>query len=264
MQAQRIPVLMYHRVGEAHNDWERKYCVSPARFSRQMETLARNGHCAVTIENFFAWLEGRHELPEGSFVLTFDDGFLGVHDHAAPVLAELGWPATVFLVSALTGKQDEWCKKENPSGATYPLLDRNHIASLSKLGFSFHSHSRHHARLPQLTDAALIDELSGSRSELVELLGDAPDFLAYPYGLYDERVINLARHAGYRAAFSVQPGFNRLGVDPFRIRRLDVFGTDTPTMLLRKIKLGSNDGSLAYFAKYLAGRVLARLGVNPH
>jgi peptidoglycan/xylan/chitin deacetylase (PgdA/CDA1 family) len=262
MQAHRIPVLMYHRVGETHNEWERKYCVSPARFASQMETLARHGHRAVAIEDFFAWLEGRCELPEDSFVLTFDDGFLGVHDHAAPVLEKLGWPATVFLVSALTGKQDEWCRKENPSGATYPLLDRDHIASLSKRGFSFHSHSRHHARLPQLSDAELVDELAGSRRELMDLLGNAPDFLAYPYGLYDERVIGHARRAGYRAAFSVQPGFNRHGVDPFRIRRLDIFGTDTPAMLLRKIKLGSNDGSLVHSAQYLAGRALARLGRN--
>ena len=42
----------------------------------------------------------------------------------------------------------------------------------------------------------------------------------------------------------MQPGFNRGDVNPFRVRRLDVFGTDTPRMLLRKLQLGSNDGSL--------------------
>ena len=37
--AQRIPVLMYHRIGSAHNDWERKYCVSPETFAAHMDTL---------------------------------------------------------------------------------------------------------------------------------------------------------------------------------------------------------------------------------
>jgi peptidoglycan/xylan/chitin deacetylase (PgdA/CDA1 family) len=259
MQAQRIPVLMYHRIGETHNNWERKYCVSPARFARQMEMLARKGYQAVGIEVFLSWLEGGTELPDKSFVLTFDDGFLGVYDFAAPVLERLGWPATVFLVSSLTGKRDEWCRSENPSGATYPLLDRSHIESLAKRGFSFHSHSRRHRRLTQLSDEELGDELAGSRRELLEVLGTPPDILAYPYGLYDERVIEGAQRAGYRAAFSVQPGFNRRGVDRFRIRRLDIFGTDSTAALGRKVTLGTNDGSFLHSLRYAASRVMARL-----
>jgi hypothetical protein len=75
-------------------------------------------------------------------------------------------------------------------------------------------------------------------------------------------VLEQAQRAGYRAAFSVQPGFNRPDVDRFRLRRLDVFGTDTPAMLRRKITLGSNDGSLAAVIRYNAARVLARLGIQ--
>jgi peptidoglycan/xylan/chitin deacetylase (PgdA/CDA1 family) len=90
------------------------------------------------------------------------------------------------------------------------------------------------------------------------------DFLAYPYGHYDDRVLNAARAAGYRAAFSVQPGFNRRDVDRFRLRRLDVFGTDTARALVRKITLGSNDGSLGNWLGYGANRLLARLNfVSP-
>jgi hypothetical protein len=59
----------------------------------------------------------------------------------------------------------------------------------------------------------------------------------------------------------VQPGFNRRGVDPFRIRRLDIFGTDTPAMLLRKIKFGSNDGTFLHAVRYLVSRARARLGL---
>ncbi|HMY77763.1 MAG TPA: polysaccharide deacetylase family protein, partial [Thauera aminoaromatica] len=105
-------------------------------------------------------------------------------------------------------------------------------------------------------------QLAGARDDLEALLGEPVDYLAYPYGRYDERVLRQARHAGYRAAFSVQPGFNRPEVDRFRLRRLDVFGTDTPAMLRRKITLGSNDGRLTAALRYNAGRVLARLGIR--
>lgn len=262
MSAARVPVLMYHRVGEAHNDWEHKYCISPERFSDHMHMLDRAGWRAVSIENFFGWLAGRAELPRQSFLLTFDDGFLGVHEHAAPVLTTLGWPATVFLVSQLIGQRDTWCEAHNPSGVTYPLMDSSRIRELRGQGFSFHSHTRNHADLPKLDDVSLADQLAGAREDLQALLGEEVPYLAYPYGQYDDRVLQAAQVAGYQAAFSVQPGFNRREVDRFRLRRLDVFGTDSSAALKRKITLGSNDGSLGHSLRYGANRVLARLGLE--
>lgn len=264
MNAERIPVLMYHRVGDAHNDWERKYCVGPQRFAEHMHILASAGWQAVTINDFFAWLDGNVELPEQSFLLTFDDGFLGVHEHTAPVLTALGWPATVFLVSQLIGQRDAWCEIHNPSGITYPLMDASHIRELCTRGFSFHSHTRSHADLLTLDDSALHDQLAGSRDDLQTLLGVEVDYLAYPYGRYDDRVLRAAQAVGYRAAFSVQPGFNRRDINRFRLRRLDVFGTDSAVALRRKITLGSNDGSLGYSLRYIAKRLLARLGLQHH
>lgn len=260
--AQRVPVLMYHRIGQTHNPWERKYCVTPERFAEHMAALEGAGMQAVSIDRFFAWLDHGEELPAGSFLLTFDDGFLGVHENAAPVLEELAWPATVFLVSALIGQEDSWSKHENPGGRTYPLMGREHIDSLAKRGFSFHSHSRHHADLTALSMEALQEEVAGAKLELEDVLGVDVRYFAYPYGKFDESVFQAVKDAGYRAAFSVQPGFNREDVDRFRIRRLDVFGTDTAAMLLRKVRLGSNEGSLRHSLHYYAGRLFKRLGVG--
>lgn len=262
MNSERIPVLMYHRVGNAHNKWEHKYCVSPQRFAEHMQILAHAGWQAVKIDDFFAWLDGSIELSEKSFLLTFDDGFLSVYEHAAPVLTTLGWPATVFLVSQLIGQRDAWCETHNPSGATYPLMDASHILHLRAQGFSFHSHTRSHADLPTLDDNALHSQLAGARDDLQTLLGETVNYLAYPYGRYDDRVLRATQAAGYRAAFSVQPGFNRRNIDRFRLRRLDVFGTDSAAVLRRKITLGSNNGSLAYTATYVLNRILARFGLH--
>ena len=130
--AQRIPVLMYHRVGEAHNTWESRYAISPAGFTDHMRALRRRGFQAVGIDEFVDWLEGGAVLPEGAFLLTFDDGFRGVREHALPVLEKLGWPCTVFLVSDLIGGQDVWTRQTNPSGQTYPLLDAREIREIGR------------------------------------------------------------------------------------------------------------------------------------
>lgn len=249
-----VVVLMYHRVGDAHNDWERKYCVAPRRFEAQMNALRRAGHCAIAIDDFVAWLEGAATLPSASIVITFDDGFQGVREHALPVLERLGWPFVVFLVSDLIGENDVWTHAQNPSGATYPLLGVREIIDMQQRGVSFQSHTRSHASLTKLDDAALVDELEGSRKRLAEMLGRDVAFLAYPYGHVDDRVRAATRAAGYRAAFSTRPGFNRRDVDRHAIRRIDIFGTDTPAMLLRKVRMGCNDGRLGSAVRYYAGR----------
>ena len=262
--ASRVTVLMYHRVGSAMNERESKYCVSPGRFASHMNALQQRGMQPCSADDFVAWLDGAGALPDKTFLLTFDDGFLGVYEHAFPLLAAMGWRATMFLVSGLIGREDEWCTRENPSRRTYPLLGRHEIEEMAGRGFSFQSHSRSHPDLTKLDRQALTTELAGARRDLEDLLGQPVRYLAYPYGRYDETVLEVARASGYHAAFSVQPGFNRPDVDRFRLRRLDVFGTDTATALLRKVTYGTNDGSWWRSVRYYGERVTARLGSAPH
>ena len=257
--AERIPVLMYHRVGEARNAREARYAISASGFAGHMRKLSEKGYSAITVNALVDWLEGKTTLAEGSFLLTFDDGFRGVREHALPVLEGFGWPCTVFLVSDLIGGEDVWTRKSNPDGTAYPLLNAEEIRDMQDRGVSFHSHTRSHASLPTLDDAGLADELLGSRQALAQLLGREVSYLAYPFGHLDVRVEAATRAAGYRAAFATQSGFNRRDVNPFRIRRLDIFGTDTPALLLRKIRLGSNDGSWACAFRYYLDRLRSRL-----
>jgi peptidoglycan/xylan/chitin deacetylase (PgdA/CDA1 family) len=133
---------------------------------------------------------------------------------------------------------------------------------MQRRGVAFDSHTCSHASLPSLDDERLARELTESRADLQRLLGRKVDYLAYPFGHADERVVAAARRAGYRAAFSTQPGFNRRDVDRFRIRRIDVYGTDTPAMLMRKVRLGSNDGRLSNMARYYLRRATARLSLR--
>lgn len=260
--AERVLVLMYHRAGEVADAAESKYCVAPRRFAAQMRVLAGRGYRAVPIDAFVQWLRGGPPLKAGDFVLTFDDGFLGVREHALPILDRLGWPFTVFLVTDLLGGVDTWVHNDNTAGGRYPLLSADDVLAMRQYGCTFHSHTRKHVSLPALDDIALAAELTGSRAALSGLLGGSPFCLAYPYGHLDDRVESAVRAAGYAAAFSVQPGFNRRDVNAFRIRRIEVFGTDTPDMLLRKVRLGSNDGSLhstlGYYWHRMAGGVGGR------
>lgn len=258
--ADRIPVLMYHRVERTVSPAETAYAVSLKLFAAQMEWLARHAWQPCTIRAFEAWSGGRATLPARSVLITFDDGFAGLHEHVLPLLAARGWPATVFLVSGLIGQHDTWMAREQHVADRHPLLGRGQIVEMARAGFEFHSHTSQHPDLTTLDDAALREQLAGSRLALQDLLGTAVDYLAYPFGRNDERVRAEAAAAGYRLAFSVDPGFNRPGQERLAMRRLDITGRDTPACFGRKVTLGSNDGSLGQQWRYLAGRVRARLG----
>jgi peptidoglycan/xylan/chitin deacetylase (PgdA/CDA1 family) len=257
----RIPVLMYHRVGVPHAPDDRTYCITPARFESHMRALEGAGYTAVPIETLVAWLEGcSAKLPARPFVLTFDDGFADLHRHAWPLLHDLGWPATIFLVTGLIGDHDRWMQLPGRHRPRTPLLTAAQVAEMAAAGIRFHSHSSTHADLVTLSGDALTEEIARSRQRLGELLGRPVDCFAYPFGHHDERVVAAVKAAGYRAAFSVLSGFNQRDADRWRIRRLDVFGTDTPRELLRKVRLGTNDGSLRAACRYYWRRLLPRAG----
>ncbi len=94
------------------------------------------------------------------------------------------------------------------------MLESGHIT----LG----SHSMTHARLPLETDAVIEAELDGSRDVIHEWTGEPPRTLAYPNGDYDARVVEAARRAGYRAAFTTDIGDHRRDSDPLRVRRFNM------------------------------------------
>ncbi len=87
------------------------------------------------------------------------------------------------------------------------------------------AHSRTHRLLTRLTDAALRDELEGSRGDLTARTGRETISLAYPYGgpkAYDDRVVAAARRAGFEHACINVRGDVRRRTDPFRIPRYAV------------------------------------------
>jgi peptidoglycan/xylan/chitin deacetylase (PgdA/CDA1 family) len=100
------------------------------------------------------------------------------------------------------------------------------------------SHARGHPKLSGLDRDAMRDELAGSMSDLETRLPGAPPLLAYPHGDHDERVRAAAVAAGYRAAFTTEPGRNGAGTDPYCLRRIGIKDWDGRAALIWKAVTG--------------------------
>jgi peptidoglycan/xylan/chitin deacetylase (PgdA/CDA1 family) len=199
---------------------------------------------------------GKGSVPEGAVAVTFDDGYADFYDVALPILQEQRIPATLFAVAGKLGGWNDWM----PEGADRrPLMTGDQLQQLPEWGITVGSHSLTHARLPELDDEALARELQDSRARLADVLGQDVDLLAYPHGLYDERVMAFAHKAGYRGACSTRSGFNADGVEPLALRRIDVYGTDVLGDFRRKLAFGVNKATrtdqLRYYWRQLRNRL---------
>ncbi|MEG3629220.1 polysaccharide deacetylase family protein [Streptomyces poriticola] len=230
-----VPVLMYHAVAAEPNDATRALSVTPEAFAEQMAVVADRGLTPVrTAELAAAWRSGR-PLPERPVLVTFDDGYEGVHRHALPVLARYGFPATVFVSTGwLRGPYDT-------GGALGPMLDWDQVRDLAAAGVEIGGHSHTHPQLDQLGGARLRFELIHCREIVTDQVGTAPASFAYPYGYSDRRVRAAVRETGYAQALAVgnEPARRRQG--PYALRRVTVrrsTGIDTFVRLVEGRAIG--------------------------
>ena len=220
-------ILTYHGVCETPKD---AWSVTPGQLRRQMRVLARDAH-PVSLAEIVTWLRGEGELPPRAVAVTFDDGFTDVLEHAAPILAEAGVPGAAFVSPAFASQGAAAASPDYVPGR--PFLDWAQLRELQNAGWTLGSHARTHAVLSRLPENAARSELASSRRELEDRLGVAVGLLAYPFGTpgtVSRRDRDLARDAGYEAAFLAVAGPLRRGTGAFELPRCKILGNDAPSL----------------------------------
>lgn len=192
---------MYHQVGEfARPKAHRATFCHIRRFKSQMAYLHSFGYNVISLDNALNTLFSDGTLSKHSVVLTFDDGYQNFNDYAFPVLRKYGFPATVFLISNLIGKNAQWLADD---GHYAPLLmDRPTIRKLITENISFGSHTQSHLSLTHISPDQMAEEIFNSKSDLEELLGEKIEDFCYPNGDFNDNAIAAVQEAGYRCALS--------------------------------------------------------------
>src|SRR5918992_522599 len=214
-----LRILLYHRVADDRDP----LALSPARFRAQMELLASMEYRAVDLLEAVALLDAG-DLPPRTVAMTFDDGFADVRDEALPVLASLGFRATVFVTTSVTGGERSfpWYDGDQP-----PVLGWDEVVRLDREGtLRFEAHTVTHPSLLAVDDADARAEIVESRAQLSARLGRPVTAFAYPAGLFGERERRLVQEAGYTVAVSCEPGVNGPSTDRFALRRRQIDARD--------------------------------------
>jgi peptidoglycan/xylan/chitin deacetylase (PgdA/CDA1 family) len=233
-------ILTYHSIDESPS----AISVSPDAFRRHVAWLASGAVRVVSLEELL-----RLPPDADAVALTFDDGFVNFAEMAAPLLARNRLPATLFVVTEHVGGTNAWggtCAQDIP---TLPLLDWPALGRMAEQGVTIGAHSRTHAHLPELSPAALEDEIGGSADRIERELGVRPAVFAYPYGEANDAVVRAARDFPLAVTTELRPLAEH--DDPRVLPRLDMYYFRTGNWL-------EAYGS-ARFRQYLWVRSRARL-----
>jgi len=205
---QQCVVIYYHSVLNKEKE----------RFIRQLNYLS-NKYCFVSLNSLFT-ITSRKNL----ISITFDDGLSSIIKNALPELIKRKIPTTIFMPAAKIGSYPKWEQKRQEIYSDDRILNQDEIKELSDQGIEIGSHTLHHTDLRNVTSEVARDEFDLSKSYLEEITGKEVVSFSFPYGSYNDELINLAFDYGYSFVYTTEPEeislptkrkiFGRIGVDP--------------------------------------------------
>ena len=213
----RVPVLLYHDLSVHQSEEE---TVLPSAFASQMEWLYGMGYRTVSFDEIdrLDAVSARR-----SVIITFDDGPASFLDHAFPLLAEYGFKSTVTVIGE---------KVSNVTSSLDPSLswdECRYLVASGLVDIGCHSYGLHVWNRwfsPGHDMAAFNDALGKDLAQFQDRcgreLGRPASVLAWPYGKYDKRSIEIAKHAGFHYVLTSNRGYFSKGGDRGEVPRWPV------------------------------------------
>jgi len=161
-------------------------------------------------------------------VISFDDGYRDTYETAYPILSEHGLTAKLFVITDMLGKTNSW--DANFFGS-FQHITIDEVKALSGAGWEIGSHTKSHRALTTLPPKLLFEEVQSSKHFLEDHLGKAIESISFPFGKFNERVVQACREAGYKRAISI----SRSSPDGFVRRSFAVYRFDRESNLKAKL-----------------------------
>lgn len=232
-------VLQYQQLVVSRRSYVPAGHCAPALFSRQMDFMAGRGWQATALSALIERCRCGEGPPDNEFCITFDDGFESVYAVAYPALRQRGLSAIVYIPTASIGKTITW--NERLAVRLEPVMTAGQIKELANDCFEIGSHTVSHPMLTKLSDEDLRRELIDSKQLLEDITGREVTSLSYPYGDYDQRVLDACLEAGYRSAVCQRLSSLSSPMRLFEIPRISVRWNTIGAVLLRNIGHGHTD-----------------------
>ena len=205
-------ILAYHSVSNAER----------SKFAGQMDVLLRIAKPIPADLNMLPADGGAYAA------VTFDDGFQNIVDNALPELRKRGIHATLFVVTEALGSNRAWEHRGGDDTRHEQIMSAEQLSKIQPELVSIGSHTMTHPFLPSIDKKQLELELAGSRKKLKEIVSREVKLLSFPYGAFNEAIIESCRQAGYERVFTALPLFAVSEPNEFVTGRVGTAPTDWP------------------------------------
>jgi peptidoglycan/xylan/chitin deacetylase (PgdA/CDA1 family) len=208
MVGPRTVFLMYHELelpGRALRQSDPgyvRYILPVAEFQAQLEFLKAHGWQGLGVSAALTFQKSP------AVAITFDDGCETDLITAAPLLKEAGFGATFYITTGFLGKPG--------------YLSAQQARQLGDEGFELGCHSMTHPYLTDLDEAGLRREIAEAKKQLESIVGRPIEHFSCPGGRCDERVVNIAREAGFKTVATSRAYANEPATDRFALGRVAI------------------------------------------
>ena len=225
-----VHIFMYHVIDEGPNG----LYVPETDFEEQIKLLSEQGYKSATLSQLPEILKGAKGKPGDKWViLTLDDGYVSLYDNAFPILKKYGFTATAFIITEMV---------DTPNHVTWEQLKE-----LQRYGIEIGCHTETHPYLYNLEQKDQQREIAGAKEKLEQKLNIKVVSFSYPYGAYNDQVIEEVRKNGFTEAVTVNTGIFSPLDDAYTLPRVNIYGgmrLESLAQILR-FKPGQYDNNLA-------------------
>ncbi|NEU30378.1 polysaccharide deacetylase family protein [bacterium LRH843] len=248
-KTQEVTVLMYHHFDEDPAQ-QSSVTMQPERFKDQLLTLKEAGYTSIPERDLYDYYYHDKELPEKPLVITIDDGYLSNYELAYPILKELEMYATIYVVTSNRGK--------TPGSSPHFTWDqaREMVAS-GWIDIQTHTEDGHYYVEGEKKEGPFFTtkiwdgqteesdeeymnrirtDLKNAKEQIEAEIGNKVYSFTYPYGAYNEQVIEAAKDLGYELMYTVKEGLNDKETNPYTLNRINADGSYTGEKLLNVVK----------------------------
>src|SRR5574344_1178123 len=170
----QIPILVYHDLVKDESEVKFDYMQTTINtFETQISGLMKLGYKPISYQELVDYKNGKKAISKWSFLITFDDGYIGVYKYGYEIAKKYNIPMAAFEIDENVGSKEcfswEQAKEMKESGL-----------------ISIYLHGLQHLEYNKEPTEKLVEQTNQAYKNLTTNLQDNTilKVFTYPYGLY--------------------------------------------------------------------------------
>lgn len=234
----RAVVLTYHHISNLPYS---SITIKPERFESDLKMLRDKGFNIISLRDMIRSMNNLGTMPDNAVVITFDDGIGSFYKYAYPLLQKYNMCATNFVITVRNEAYKPSTEDTNPlspaqitemfksglvdiqshTNDSHALVYINaELKKASKLAYRIYNKDTKTLESSADYDKRVIADLTKSKNLIYKYTGQYADVLCFPFGTYNDHLIELAKESGFKYFVTTREGTNRMNSDKDLILRI--------------------------------------------